>query len=225
MPPGAALNYDVARSQVREQSLQLMAGETGGLALPPGAGVTSFMDRVLADEANRYSLAYVSPHGGDSRFHKIKVKVNRKGVELRHREGYIDRPRDVRVGDLVAGALLLGWSENPHRLEMEVVSQAPAENDEMAVTLRPAHSHRRAPPGPRRRAARSQARSLHPVQGRQGLARAPALRQLHGHAVAGADWPRRKASSTAPTCRCRWRRGRTRSRSAWWSRRRSAPRW
>ena len=74
---------------------------------------TSFMDRVLADEANRYSLAYVSPHGGDSRFHKIKVKVNRKGVELRHREGYIDRPRDVRVGDLVAGALLLGWSENP----------------------------------------------------------------------------------------------------------------
>jgi VWFA-related protein len=132
----AALTYDLSRAQVREQSLQLMAGETGGLALPPSAGVASFMDRVLADEANRYSLAYVSPHGGDSRFHKIKVKVNRKGVELRHREGYIDRPREVRVGDLVAGALLLGWTENPHQLEMEVVSQAPAENGETAVTLR-----------------------------------------------------------------------------------------
>jgi hypothetical protein len=131
----AALTYDVSRSQVREQSLQLMASETGGLALPSSGGVASFMDRVLADDANRYSLAYVSPHGGDSRFHKIKVKVNRKGVELRHREGYIDRPRNMRLGDLVAGALLLGWTENPHQLEMEVVSQAPAENDEMAVML------------------------------------------------------------------------------------------
>ena len=131
----AALTYDLSRSQVREQSLQLMADETGGLTLPRSAGVASFMDRVLADEGNRYSLAYVSPHGGDSRYHKIKVKVNRKGVELRHREGYIDRPRDVRVGDLVAGALLLGWTENPHQLEMEVVSQAPGENGETAVTL------------------------------------------------------------------------------------------
>jgi hypothetical protein len=131
----AALTYDVARSQLREQSLQFMADETGGLTLPPSGGVASFMDRVLADDANRYSLGYVSPHGGDSRFHKIKVKVNRKGLELRHREGYIDRPRELRVGDLVAGALLLGWSENPHQLEMELVSQAPAENGETAVTL------------------------------------------------------------------------------------------
>jgi hypothetical protein len=133
--PSAALTYDVSRAQTREQSLRLMADETGGLSLPPNAGVGPFMDRVLADQENRYSLAYVSPHGGDSEFHRIKVKVNRKGVELRHREGYIDRPREVRVGDLVAGALLLGWTENPHRLEMEVASQTPGENDEVTVTL------------------------------------------------------------------------------------------
>jgi hypothetical protein len=112
-----------------------MASETGGLTLPPNAGVPAFMGRVLADQGNRYSLAYVSPHGGDAEFHRIKVKVNRKGVELRHREGYIDRPREIKVGDLVAGALILGWSENPHGLVMEVASQAPAENDEVTVTL------------------------------------------------------------------------------------------
>jgi len=135
VPASVAMNYDVARSQVREQSLQLIAQETGGLTLPANAGVPAFLDRVLADHGNQYSLAYLSPHGGDSRFHKIKVKVNRKGVELRHREGYIDRPRDVRIGDLVAGALLLGSGENPHRLEMEVTSQTPAENDQIAVTI------------------------------------------------------------------------------------------
>jgi VWFA-related protein len=133
--PTAALSYDVSRSQVREQSLRQMAAETGGLSLAPNAGVGAFMDRLFADQGSRYSLAYVSPHGGDSDFHRIKVKVNRKGVELRHREGYIDRPRDIRVGDLVAGALFLGWAENPHRLQMEVASQAPAENDEVTVTL------------------------------------------------------------------------------------------
>jgi VWFA-related protein len=133
--PTAALTYDVSRSQTREQSLRLMAGETGGLSLSPNAGIEPFLDRMLADQKNRYSLAYLSPHGGDSEFHRIKVKVNRKGVELRHREGYIDRPREIRVDDLVAAALLLGWMENPHRLEMEVASQMPAENDEVTVTL------------------------------------------------------------------------------------------
>jgi VWFA-related protein len=133
--PTSALAYDMSRSQLREQSLQIMAADTGGLALPPNAGVGAFLDRVLADDASRYSLAYVSPHGGDSRFHKIKVKVNRKGVDLRHRAGYVDRPRSVGVGDLIAGALLLGSGENPHRMKMEVVSQAPAENDEVAVTF------------------------------------------------------------------------------------------
>jgi VWFA-related protein len=133
--PTASLNYDVSRVQTREQSLRLMANETGGLALAPNAGIPAFLDRLFADQKNRYSLAYVSPHGGDSEFHRIKVKVNRKGVELRHRESYLDRPREIRVGDLVAGALILGWAENPHGLVMEVASQAPAENDEVTVML------------------------------------------------------------------------------------------
>jgi VWFA-related protein len=127
--------YDIARSQLFEASLQFMADETGGMALPPNGGVASFVDRMLSDHQNRYSLAYLSPHDGDSRFHKIKVKVNRKGVSLRHREGYIDRPRQVRIGDLVAGALLLGAGENPHHVEMELLSQEPAQNDEVAVAF------------------------------------------------------------------------------------------
>ncbi len=105
----------------------------------------------MADEDNRYSLAYVSPHGGDSRFHRIKVKVNRKGVELRHREGYIDRPRDVRVGDLVAGALLLGSGENPHQLEMEMASQAAGRERRDGGHARVAHSYRPAQSGAGRR--------------------------------------------------------------------------
>ena len=105
-PPAAVIAYEVSRSQLREQALQFMADDTGGLALGAEVAVPQFLDRVLADPERRYSLAYVSPHGGDARYHKIKVKVARKGLALRAREGYIDRPRQVRVGDLVAGALL-----------------------------------------------------------------------------------------------------------------------
>jgi VWFA-related protein len=131
----ALQNYESSRSQLLDRSLQQMASETGGLALPAQARIDGFVDRMLTDEQNRYSLAYVSPHGGDSRFHRIKVKIDRKGVRLRHREGYIDRPRQARVGDVVAGALILGAGENPHHIEMELQSQEPAESDEVRVSF------------------------------------------------------------------------------------------
>jgi VWFA-related protein len=136
VPHNAAAAYDTSRSSLREESLQRMAEDTGGLALPPDAAVPPFLDRLLADAGSRYSLAYPSPHGGDSKYHKIKVKVARRGVDLRFREGYIDRPNDIRVADLVAAALLFGSGENPHRFEIGVVSQEPAENDRMTVTLK-----------------------------------------------------------------------------------------
>jgi hypothetical protein len=62
------------------------------------------------------------------------VKVNRKGVRLRHRESYIDRPREVGVGDLVAGALFLGAGENPHQMQRELLSQERA-GDDVRVSL------------------------------------------------------------------------------------------
>jgi len=128
-----SITYDGMQS--REDFLTDVAELTGGLAIGPDAQVKSFLDQVLADPTRFYSLGYVSPHGGDAKYHKIKVKVNRKGVELRHRDGYIDRTRDVRIGDVVAGALLFGSGENPHHLALEVVSQAPADKNLVEVTI------------------------------------------------------------------------------------------
>jgi VWFA-related protein len=129
----ASIAYDDHHS--REESLRRMAEDTGGLAIGADANIDTFLDRVMADPASFYSLGYVSPHGGDSGYHRIKVKIARKGVELRHRTGYIDRARDVRIGDVIAGALLFGSGENPHRVELEVLSQSAAENGQVAVTI------------------------------------------------------------------------------------------
>lgn len=37
-----------------------------------------------------YSLAYRANHGHDDKFHKITVKVNRRGLKLRYRTGFYD---------------------------------------------------------------------------------------------------------------------------------------
>jgi VWFA-related protein len=136
VPGNAAAAYDSTRSQLREESLMRMTDDTGGLSLGPDAAVDRFLDKVFADEGSRYSIAYPSPHGGDSKYHRIKVKLARKDLELRFREGYIDRPRNVTPGDLVAGALLLGGGDNPHHFDLELVSQEPAPNDQMTVTMK-----------------------------------------------------------------------------------------
>ncbi len=44
-----------------------------------------------------YSLAFRAPHGHDNRYHRITVKVRRRGVELRYRRGYFDLDRGSQV--------------------------------------------------------------------------------------------------------------------------------
>jgi hypothetical protein len=133
--PGARISFDLSRARLRQESLRRMADDTGGRAVGPDETADGLLARVLADAGSVYSLGYASPHGGDAKYHRIKVKVARKGVELRHRAGYVDRGRDLRIGDLVAAALLFGEADNPHRLELQVLSQKPVENGRVEVTL------------------------------------------------------------------------------------------
>jgi hypothetical protein len=79
-----------------------------------------------AQSRSYYSLAYPVPDPEQPGVHRIKVKVERKGVRVHHREAYIVKARAAKIGDLMAGALLLRTGENPHRFEVELAAQEPA---------------------------------------------------------------------------------------------------
>lgn len=78
-----------------DRVLDQFSNETGGRAFFPyhvdDLG-RSFLD--IGDELrSQYSLAYVPSHPADGKFHKIRVDINEKGLQVRARKGYYATPQ------------------------------------------------------------------------------------------------------------------------------------
>jgi len=76
-----ALNQDI---------LQSVAEETGGRAFLNTNDIQGAVRRAADDARMTYVLGYYPTNEvWDGRFHRVEVKVNRPGVEVRHRKGYV----------------------------------------------------------------------------------------------------------------------------------------
>ena len=115
-------SFENARIAAAQQSLQFVAEATGGLASAPDGNVGDFLTRMTEDASGAYSLAFPPSHAPDSRYHRIAVKIARKGVRVRHREGYLHRSRDLNMGELMAAAPVFGAPHNDHGLQLAVAS-------------------------------------------------------------------------------------------------------
>jgi VWFA-related protein len=102
-----------------QSSLQMMAEKTGGIYIINANEVLPHLDKIAADFTTFYSLGYTPPHVGDGRFHKITVKVKRKGVTVRCREGYRDKSIESRMSDGTLAALQFPFQANPLGLTIE----------------------------------------------------------------------------------------------------------
>ena len=90
-----------------------MAEKTGGMAVINSNSVMSQLEKIAGDFKTYYSLGYSPTHDGDGRYHKIEVKVKRKGLEVRHREGYRDKNTEARMADGTLAALRFPYEKNP----------------------------------------------------------------------------------------------------------------
>jgi hypothetical protein len=102
-----------AREQNLAETLEVMAGNTGGLALR-GTDIESMIDRARDESRNHYSLGFTPKHSGDGKYHEIKVKVRGKKLKVRYRGGYVDKTIEARLADRTTAALLMGLDDNPH---------------------------------------------------------------------------------------------------------------
>jgi VWFA-related protein len=69
--------------------LQSVAEQTGARAFLNTNDITGAVRRAVDDGRSTYVLGYYpSIDRGDGRFHQVRVKVNRRGVDVRHRQGY-----------------------------------------------------------------------------------------------------------------------------------------
>ena len=99
--PGAL--YDIAPTL---DTMNQLANQTGGLAFYNNNDIGGEVRKAIEDSRVSYMLAfYPSVDDGKGKFHNIKVKVNRPGLELRYRTGYSPQPLNF-TGVVDNGAIL-----------------------------------------------------------------------------------------------------------------------
>lgn len=86
---GVGLQVDAAALRQTQESLRVMADETDGRAIINRNDLGGGLQQMLRDASAYYLLGYSSSAAPtDGRFHQIKVRVKRPGIEVRARRGY-----------------------------------------------------------------------------------------------------------------------------------------
>jgi VWFA-related protein len=103
-----------------QDPLFLMAHETGGQVIANTNSYQPLLERIGEDFRSYYSLGFVSQTVDSGRYHPIEVRLpGRKDLEVRHREGYRDKPVQQRMTESVRAALRFGVEQNPLGINVE----------------------------------------------------------------------------------------------------------
>jgi hypothetical protein len=106
--------------QIRVANLQntlfLLADETGGRAILNANRPLDDLTRIHDELASGYSLGFVPEHPPTGRVHLLKVELVDKaarGRTVRYRKTYQDKPLEARLADRLISALYLQAKDNP----------------------------------------------------------------------------------------------------------------
>jgi VWFA-related protein len=79
--------------QLGNLALQVLATQSGGLALNSSNDIAGEIAHCVADAGTYYQLTYDPPSAGDSTdFHQIEIKLDKPGITARTRNGYYPQP-------------------------------------------------------------------------------------------------------------------------------------
>ena len=85
----APITVDARNLRDRLETLRTLAEATDGIAVMNNNDLDTGLKRISDDLSSYYLLGYYSSNGKlDGRFHNIKVRVKRPGVDVRARKGY-----------------------------------------------------------------------------------------------------------------------------------------
>ena len=94
VPDNPNLRLDSAGLQdelrLSQDSLRVLAEQTGGLAFVNSNDLGEAFDRVVRDNSSYYMLGYYPTNERrDNRFRRIEVRMNKPGLQVRARKGYV----------------------------------------------------------------------------------------------------------------------------------------
>jgi VWFA-related protein len=118
--------------RVAQDSLRMLAEQTGGLSLVNSNNFAGGFERIVRDNSSYYQLGYYTqPDTKGGKFRKIDVRVRRPGLVVRARRGYVtpDPKGKARESEPKSGT--------PSVLQSALSSPIPAGNLPMAVFAAP----------------------------------------------------------------------------------------
>jgi VWFA-related protein len=82
-----------SQAQAGNLGLQVLALQSGGLALTGGNDITGGLKECLADIAPYYEISFVPPQATQSdQYHRLEIRIARPGLTARTRQGYYAQP-------------------------------------------------------------------------------------------------------------------------------------
>lgn len=118
-----------------DDPLRFMAQRTGGMAILNTNDVGPGLEKVAAGFDSYYSLGFSRNMTVDGRYHEIKVRVKRKGLTVRHREGFREKNADTRMKEAVEAALHFGRKSNPLGIQISLSSTQETEGEQRRLPL------------------------------------------------------------------------------------------
>ncbi|MEM1183176.1 MAG: VWA domain-containing protein [Acidobacteriota bacterium] len=115
-------------------SMQILAEATGGIATLSTRNFSKALKRVQKDLGTFYSLGYEAPDGEKGKDYRVKVKVKRDGLKVRHRETFRIRSQDEEMQVRTRSALLFDQPKNPLGVLVEF---GPPQEDDKGLFLVP----------------------------------------------------------------------------------------
>jgi VWFA-related protein len=81
------------QAQVGDLGLQVIAIQSGGLALNSGNDIGRFLEECVSDSAPYYEISFqpAAPERPDE-YHRLEIKIDKPGLTARTREGYYAQP-------------------------------------------------------------------------------------------------------------------------------------
>lgn len=121
---GSLIYIDSIRKANLQEPLHILADDTGGKAITNTNAITAELAKVTQDFKNYYSIGYQPPHHQDGRYYKIEVKTKKRGLKVRHRNGYRDKTAEARLADGSMATLFFGGERNP--IEAKISFSSPS---------------------------------------------------------------------------------------------------
>ena len=132
-------NWDERVDTIMQSNLrapaEIIAEATGGRAFTEPKNFDDAIVEMRRDATHYYSLGYTLPFQEEGKEHKIKVRVKRDGLKVRHRDGYHEKSSQEQMAEHTLTALMFGEGDNPLGVLLELGDEQPRERGQVLVPL------------------------------------------------------------------------------------------